>query len=78
MSIARTPKPSKTATKTAKFIRGNGATPPKLDRLPVMINLDRSFLDRIDTMAQEMGLNRTAFITNALAEKLRALEMAAK
>jgi hypothetical protein len=72
--IAR--KPKITASKTTKFLRGNGSAPPKLDRLPIMINFDRNFLDRIDRVAQEMGLNRTAFITNAVAEKLIVLEKA--
>jgi hypothetical protein len=40
---------------------------------PIIINVDIDLLARIDLAASESGLNRTAFITNAVSEKLRIL-----
>jgi hypothetical protein len=73
--IARKPKTS--AAKAATFINAkapNGSAAVKLDRKPVLVNIDGALLERIDAMAREMGLNRSAFIINSVAEKLRALE----
>jgi hypothetical protein len=42
--------------------------------VPVIINFDRALLERLDRRAKNMGLNRTAFVVNAAAEKLLQLE----
>jgi hypothetical protein len=78
MTIARNPKKDVDPArfKAARFIRnaetaGAGA---KRKLVPVWVNLDRELLDRVNGMAFAMGLNRSAFIVNAIAEKLRQLE----
>jgi hypothetical protein len=40
----------------------------------VLMGFDRGLLERVDRMAQSMGLSRTAFVVNAVAEKLMQLE----
>ncbi|HEY2351963.1 MAG TPA: hypothetical protein VGH83_05600 [Candidatus Acidoferrum sp.] len=79
MTIAKKPaKKSAKETKAAKFITDAGkngrASQDRLDLVPVLVNFDRGLLTRVDAMAKEMGLNRTAFVVSASAEKLRALE----
>jgi hypothetical protein len=80
--IAKKPKLSNggatTTTKANKFI-AMGTAPPangtaKRELRDVIIGFDRSLLERIDEKARQMGLNRTAFVVNAVAEKLIALE----
>lgn len=66
-------KPAKTETRAQRFIQANGTT-PKRDLRTVIIGFDRGLLERIDRIAQNMGLNRTAFVVNAVAEKLMQLE----
>jgi post-segregation antitoxin (ccd killing protein) len=74
MTIARNPKKDVDA---ARFIRGARKTDGAGARrklVPVWVNLDQELLDRVNEMAKAMGLNRSAFIVNAVAEKLRQLE----
>jgi hypothetical protein len=74
MSIARKPTPITKETKTKRFIQGPAAASDgKLELQPVLINFDKALLGRIDSTARSMGLNRTAFIVSAAAEKLRSL-----
>lgn len=79
MTIAQKPssKSSSKEAKAQKFIRSNstsnGST-PKRDLKDVIIGFDRPLLERIDRTAQSMGLSRTAFVVNAVAEKLLVLE----
>lgn len=42
--------------------------------LQISVKFDREFLDRVDRQAYNLGINRTAFITTAVGEKLVALE----
>jgi hypothetical protein len=75
MTIARNPK-KHVDVDAARFIRkaktdGAGA---RRKLVPVWVNLDQELLDRVNDMAKAMGLNRSAFIVNAVAEKLRQLE----
>jgi hypothetical protein len=72
MSIARKPTPINKESKAKKFIQGP-ADDGKLELQPVLINFDKALLARIDSTARSMGLNRTAFVVSAVAEKLRAL-----
>jgi hypothetical protein len=73
--IARKPTPKE--TQAQRFIQstgnGNGTT-PKRDMREVLMGFDRGLLERVDRMAQSMGLSRTAFVVNAVAEKLMQLE----
>jgi hypothetical protein len=57
-----------------KFIQRDPESPARLDMVPVMLNLDRTLLERINDMARQMGLNRSAFIVYSVSEKLRSLE----
>lgn len=45
-----------------------------LDLVAIQVNFDRRLLDRINSHARALGLNRTAFIVNAVGEKLLSLE----
>jgi hypothetical protein len=72
--IAKNPRPSAKDKKTDKFIRGSKASAPARKLVPVLINFNRELLDRITEAARESGLNRSAFIVSAAAEKLRAIE----
>jgi hypothetical protein len=56
-----------------KFIQRDPESPARLDMVPVMLNLDRTLLERINDMARQ-GLNRSAFIVYTVSEKLRSLE----
>jgi len=70
-------KPKTAASKEAKaqrFISPSNGTTPKRDLKDVIIGFDRSLLERLDRTAQSMGLSRTAFVVNAVAEKLMTLE----
>jgi hypothetical protein len=74
MTIARNPKKDVDA---ARFIRNadktNGAG-AKRTLVPIWVKFDQELLDRVNGMAKAMGLNRSAFIVNAVAERLRHLE----
>lgn len=72
-----------TRKKVSKEVKANryiaaGSPPPDVkaprDLVPVIINFDRALLERLDRRAKNMGLNRTAFVVNAAAEKLLQLE----
>ncbi|HET6220153.1 MAG TPA: hypothetical protein VFE27_24205 [Acidobacteriaceae bacterium] len=72
MTIARNPKKKsdvKADRKASKFIAGstNGAG---RDLVPVLINLDRAFLKRVDAAAVVRGLSRTGFVTSVLGDRL--------
>jgi hypothetical protein len=74
MTITRNPKKH---VDVDTFIRNAGKTNGAGARrklVPVWVNLDQELLDRVNDMAKVMGLNRSAFIVNAVAEKLRQLE----
>jgi hypothetical protein len=74
MTIARNPKKD---VQAARFIRGARKTDgagAKRNLVPVWLNFDQQLLERVHDMAKTMGLNRSAFIVNAVAEKLRQLE----
>lgn len=59
----------------AEFIGGAGKNgQAKLELRAITVNVDRELLERIDSMARLMGLNRSSFIISATAEKLRQLE----
>jgi hypothetical protein len=73
-----------TRKKVSKEVKANryiaAGSPPAVDAkaprdlVPVIINFDRNLLERLDRRAKSMGLNRTAFVVNAAAEKLLQLE----
>jgi hypothetical protein len=73
-----------TRKKVSKEVKANryiaaGSPPPAdvkapRDLVPVIINFDRALLERLDRRAKNMGLNRTAFVVNAAAEKLLQLD----
>lgn len=73
MTIARNPKKDAEAS---RFIRGASKDGAGARRklITIWLNVDEDLLNRVNDMAKSMGLNRTAFITNAVAEKLRQLE----
>lgn len=76
MTIARSPKKDAAAS---RFIRNAKDTAAGARRklVPVWVNVDQDLLDRLNDMAKAMGLNRSAFIVNAIAERLRQLEQKA-
>lgn len=77
MTITKKPvaKKASAETKAQRFIESPAAvTTPKRDLRDVIIGFDRQLLERIDRRAQDMGLSRTAFVVNAVAEKLMHLE----
>jgi transposase-like protein len=83
MNIARNPNrnagratPAASKKQAKKFIRGKSGPAAARELVGVLINFDRELLDRITQAAREMGLNRSAFIVSAAAEKLRPLERA--
>ena len=69
--ILRNPKNSE--AKASRFI-GKATTEKKRELVQVWVNVDAQLLSRADAMARSMGLTRSAFIINALAEKLHQLE----
>ena len=70
--ITRAPK-KKSAT---KFIGQAESEPAGRRRLvPVTVNFDIEFLERVDRVAKQMGLNRSAWLINAAAEKLHHLNV---
>lgn len=44
------------------------------DKAPVMIRVPAGWLERIDRAARRLGINRTAIIVSAAAEKLERME----
>lgn len=70
--IARKPKKENQA---ATFIaRGAGNGRGRRAAVRIITRFDAAFLERIDKAAEAMGLNRSAFIVSAVAERLRQLE----
>jgi hypothetical protein len=72
------PKPKK-ETQVASFIaRARAGTSARNGRarnnVRVITGFDAEFLARLDRAARKMGLNRSAFIVSAVAERLRELE----
>ena len=63
-------KPS-TESRAQRFIQN--ATTPKRELKDVIIGFDRTLLERLDPVAQSMGLTRTAFVVAAVAEKLNLI-----
>lgn len=75
MTIAKKPTKESAENKARNFIEPRPAAGAlKRDLRDVLIGFDASLLERIDRMAQSMGLSRTAFVVNAVAEKLIKLE----
>jgi hypothetical protein len=68
--IAKKPKSKPASAPAAKAFLGKAN---KRVLKPIIINVDVDLLARIDLAASESGLNRTAFIINAVSEKLRAI-----
>jgi hypothetical protein len=70
-------KPKK-ETQAASFIARAGSTSARNGRarnnVRVITGFDAEFLARLDRAARSMGLNRSAFIVSAVAERLRELE----
>jgi hypothetical protein len=75
--IAKKPKSQKDL-KADKFMQAGAATPAAANGTrefkPVLINFERNLLQRIDALALKMGMNRSAFIVNAVAERVLKLE----
>lgn len=74
--IAKKPKSQKDL-KADKFMRAGAASPAAngtREFKPVLINFERNLLQRIDVLALKMGMNRSAFIVNAVAERVLKLE----
>jgi uncharacterized protein (DUF1778 family) len=46
------------------------------DLVRVITRFERDLLQRVDAAAADQGLNRTAFVLNAVAERLRVLKAA--
>lgn len=84
MAIAKKPKKPATPSKeqkASKFIRAgagpadNGASSVNGRTFrPILTNFETVLLGRIDSFAVQMGLSRSAFIVNAVAEKVLKLE----
>lgn len=70
MTIARNPRRALKEKKVEKFINAKNGIIPARDLVPVVINFDRDLLERVTAGARRMGLNRSAFIVSAAAEKL--------
>lgn len=68
--IGRNPKSKD--VKASRFI--GKATTEKRELVQVWLNVDAQLLGRADAMARSMGLTRSAFIINAIAERLHNLE----
>lgn len=73
--IAR--KPKRKEGKAIGFIRGASAPnkPAKRRKVRVITGVDEGLLERVDAAAAAQGLNRSAFVMTAIAERLRQLEM---
>jgi uncharacterized protein (DUF1778 family) len=50
------------------------AAKPRRRLVRIITRFEVDLLERLDTAAADMGLNRTAFIVNACAERLLQLE----
>jgi hypothetical protein len=70
--ISKKPKKPAPGAAETKFVRNGSAGKARTLR-PVLISFDQDLLMRLDLKAAEMGLSRTAFVVNSVAERLMAL-----
>ena len=79
MAIAKKPKSNPIATepqadvKAVAFIAGagrSGDTPPRMNKVPIMIRFDSATLAKVDESARRRGISRSSWIQFTISKAL--------